>query len=287
MWFFKYKMKARRQFEDRYGIRVTDRCTVEHSGRDVYPGRFILKFPRWKHAKADGTQDKRVHDNEVIMEQSVLWIDEFRIISDCFAIVELVRLLRAREYAVSLCAQEQKKLDERNEEWKTAFQDTTIRRIVERFEKNPTRFEAYCAMLFEQLGYQTFVTPPVNDGGYDIKLFLDDALYALVECKLYNPSSRVSRPIVQKLVGANEIARAPHLFVVTTSTYTKEAVDYARDAGVRLIDGNSLCELVKRAIEHEEVPVLSFAQLTEEDLRAYIAPDIDPGPFTDDSVSGL
>lgn len=44
----------------------------------------------------------------------------------------------------------------------------TIESLLEKYKDKETEFEHYIANLFELLGYKVKVTPPVNDGGKDI-----------------------------------------------------------------------------------------------------------------------
>jgi len=55
---FKEK-KLRKQFESHYEVALSSEFKIENSHHAVYPGRFILRFPQWKYAKADGTKDHR------------------------------------------------------------------------------------------------------------------------------------------------------------------------------------------------------------------------------------
>lgn len=67
-----------------------------------------------------------------------------------------------------------------------------------------------------------------------------------VECKCYFPDRKVTRPMLQKLTGANTVLGADGLMFLTTGMFTKDAVLYGFDAGIRLIDGNRLAQLVRQ-----------------------------------------
>lgn len=272
----KFKEKRlRKQFESHYEVNLSSRFKIERSQRAVYPGRFILRFPQWQYAKADGTKDHRKKENQIVKQASVLWIDSIRIIGfDVLEMYDLVTVLRAKGWDIAVCKEEMEKSKKRKGEWESSFEEITIKKLLSRFEKNPTRFESYCAMLFEKLGYDIRVTPPVNDGGYDIYISKDGIPYGLAECKLYAPTSKVSRPVVQKLVGANEIEKAPHLFVITTSSFTKEAIEYAAYTNVELIDGRTLLEMIEKIFDRNEVPEPGILPLESEDLLGYMPEDL-------------
>lgn len=63
----------------------------------------------------------------------------------------------------------------------------------------------------------------------------------LVQCKRYAPGRRVGSPDVQRVGGTYAVVHgADFAIVVTTSAYTADAVDYAAQAGIRLVDGDEL-----------------------------------------------
>ena len=82
---------------------------------------------------------------------------------------------------------------------------------------------------------------------------------------------------MQKLHGANATVGAQEMMVVTTSSFTQGAVEYAAQTGVRLIDGPQLLSLCRRAWPSESSP-LSFPTtatwLTDGDIMARIPTDL-------------
>lgn len=83
----------------------------------------------------------------------------------------------------------------------------------------PRDFEIFCAELFEKHGYKAFVTPATADGGKEI--ILRNKL-----CKHYKGS--VGRPIAQKLVGAMSVDKVQNGIIITTGSFTKGCIYYAR-----------------------------------------------------------
>jgi len=71
-----------------------------------------------------------------------------------------------------------------------------------------------------------------------------DTIY--VQAKKWNPDNPVSRPEIQKFVGALQGKRAKKGIFITTSRFTNEALDYSRniDTKVVLIDGQRLTNLM-------------------------------------------
>ena len=87
-------------------------------------------------------------------------------------------------------------------------------------------FEDFMAFIFKQLGYRVKQTPRSGDGGKDLILKGKDGII-YVECKRYSGENKVSRGLVQKLVGATVSDGYDKCLFVTTSDYTKEAREYA------------------------------------------------------------
>ena len=65
-----------------------------------------------------------------------------------------------------------------------------------------------------------------------------------VEVKRYGKGNPVSRPVVQKLVGACHPNNAKGIFV-TTSRFTKGAIDEAHRSNIQLIDGDQFIRLLR------------------------------------------
>ena len=72
-----------------------------------------------------------------------------------------------------------------------------------------------------------------------------DGIDYIAECKLYT-ADMVGRPLIQKLVGANATQRADKMVFITTSRFSKPAVDYATEQKVWLIDGEELQRMIDR-----------------------------------------
>lgn len=95
---------------------------------------------------------------------------------------------------------------------------------------NPRRFEEIVAELFRKRGFEVELTPGTRDGGRDLFALQSDAfgksLY-LVECKRYSASRRVGVEIIRGLYGIVQADRATKGIIVTTSSYTKDALAFA------------------------------------------------------------
>ena len=117
--------------------------------------------------------------------------------------------------------------------------DWSIQAVIEAFQEQPISFESLCADLLEQMGYTVAITKPRKDGGYDLEIW-KHGTHSIVECKCYATETKISRPQLQQLIGANAIKQADKTWFITTSDYTKEAVEYAHDVGMILVNGSEL-----------------------------------------------
>ena len=268
---------ARRAFFDKYSIDKRDKRYLVNWNKENKHNHFFLGFPEWAVANKDGTGDKRIRNNRIIWNNSVLYIDEYvvetRRPDD---MLDLVYDLRYKNAYIPMCLEEERKynwlLAEKH--FFNASQD--IDGIIRYYETIPTEFEKLCAMLFGQLGFYAEVTQATNDGGYDIRIE-KDGLVNLVECKCYAQSHKIGRPAIQKLVGANAVELANGLVFITTSDFTPRAKEYAKECGVQLVNGEGLLELLKDSGIFSQQEVIVFPEewyLLGEDIKQYMAQDI-------------
>lgn len=250
---------------------------VRHSTRYREVGSFLLAYPTWAYPKQDGTQDRRRSGNYVIKHWSVLEVRGWRILCrDVYAMYDLVNIVRDQGIPVAESAHEQAKrarLSSHVRQYRAAVSQDSL---VAEFSDHASDFETFCAEVFRRLGYWAETTPASRDGGFDIRLEKDGVRY-LVECKCYARSHSVGRPIIQKLVGANAVEHADRLKVVTTSSFSPDAIDFAGDLGVELIDGArvvALCRQVGMSMADPAfVPAMSV-RLTDDEIRTGFPADL-------------
>ena len=105
------------------------------------------------------------------------------------------------------------------------------------FSLNPRRFEELVAELLFRNGMEVELTERSKDGGRDILAWtttdMGRQLY-LVECKRYNEKNPVGVGIVRALYGIIEAEKATGGIIVTTSKFTKGAINFARTFEHRL-----------------------------------------------------
>ncbi len=133
-----------------------------------------------------------------------------------------------------------------------ALRQATLEELLIRLKGNsPAFFERAVVRLLRAMGYgisgDASVTGASHDGGIDgiireDKLGLDSVC---VQAKRWEGT--VGRPVVQQFVGSMDVERSRKGVIITTSTFSREAIDYInRIEGkkVVLIDGPRLAELM-------------------------------------------
>ena len=90
------------------------------------------------------------------------------------------------------------------------------------------------------------ITQRSRDGGIDGVLHFDalGIRFAVFEAKRYAEGNVVGRPLIDAFATAARRHRATHALFVTSSHFSTEAIDAARDEAIRLIDGVALVELM-------------------------------------------
>lgn len=121
-------------------------------------------------------------------------------------------------------------------------------------DSTPGFFEKLVVELLVKMGYggsQRDAARAVGQSGDEgIDGIIDEDRLGLdtiyVQAKKWNKSTSIGRPEIQKFVGALQGKRAKKGIFITTTTFTKEAREYASniDTKVVLIDGNRLADLM-------------------------------------------
>lgn len=273
-----FESVIKRNFSKLYGIeKLPKSIKVRKKSNEKRKNYYYLKYPYWSVSKKDGTADRRVKKNSIIWENSKLYVDNYLIFSKRpYDLVGVVKRLRLQGTKIDLCKEEKRKRANLLKKKEVFAHNSDIQKIIDYYSEKPINFERLCLELFESLGYVAKLTPPTNDGGYDI-LLNKGAEKTIVECKCYSIEHRVGRPSIQKLVGANNIVLADKMLFITTSDFSAAAISYAEEVGVELINGNKLMELLDKQgfIEKEKVKLnVMECQLEIADLYPYVPRDI-------------
>jgi restriction system protein len=98
------------------------------------------------------------------------------------------------------------------------------------------------------MGYQTELTKYTGDGGIDIFARSSQPIVGgkiIVQCKRYAPQVTVGEPVLRDLYGLVISSGANKGLVVTTSSFTPAAVQFALGKPLELIDGDLLTSLMR------------------------------------------
>lgn len=122
--------------------------------------------------------------------------------------------------------------------------------------KTPIAFEKLVVNLLQKMGYggeikdSGLVTKASNDGGID-GIIKEDVLglgRIHIQAKRYKTDVGIGRDEIQKFVGALAVAQSNKGVFITTSYYSKGAIDYANSLNgsttLVLIDGKQLAEYI-------------------------------------------
>lgn len=105
-------------------------------------------------------------------------------------------------------------------------------------------FERLVGEVYRRQGYRVVETGGGGaDGGVDLKLIKDGETW-LVQCKRWR-QEKVGVKVARELFGVVASERATGGILITTSTFTAEAEDFARGKPLRLIAGEELLRMVE------------------------------------------
>jgi hypothetical protein len=108
-------------------------------------------------------------------------------------------------------------------------------------------FEDLIEQLLIRMGFATEGRKSAADGGIDIVAVSGQPLLGgryIIQCKRY--TSSVSSPIVRDLYGVVMAERANKGILITTSAFTSDAIEFAREKQIELIDGVRLIDLLEK-----------------------------------------
>jgi hypothetical protein len=134
-------------------------------------------------------------------------------------------------------------------------------------------FEDLVEQLLLKMGFTTEGRKPSADGGVDIVAISSLPLVSgryIVQCKRYDHP--VSSPIIRDLYGVVMSERANKGILITTSSFTSDAVEFAHEKPIELIDGNKLIDMLEKySLVAGQATGLSQSQTTGMLLRNELA----------------
>ena len=111
-------------------------------------------------------------------------------------------------------------------------------------------FENVVAALLQRMGFHTEMTAVTGDGGIDIVATLDRPLIGgryLIQCKRLAPGNLVGAATVRDFYGALTADRqALKGLLITTTAFTSQVLEFARQLPIELISGRQLRQLLAK-----------------------------------------
>jgi restriction system protein len=123
------------------------------------------------------------------------------------------------------------------------------------------QFESYIGELFREQGYFVMETDEGPDNGIDLVL-KKDGEKTYVQCKHWKANS-VGVEKVRELLGAVTAGGAHNGIFVVSGYYTNPAKEFARECGIRLVDGDELGHLLGGSIDESDDPLVISEQASE------------------------
>jgi restriction endonuclease Mrr len=99
------------------------------------------------------------------------------------------------------------------------------------YDLSPRKFEELVADILKDFGFDVSLTPSTRDGGKDILAYMRKQICSylmFVECKRWKPDQHVGIEIVQRLYGVQQANNANKSMVVTTSFFSKSAIEESK-----------------------------------------------------------
>ena len=109
----------------------------------------------------------------------------------------------------------------------------------------PFEFEEFIGQLFKRMGYNVDVTRKTMDYGIDVLAKKEDHTVA-IQVKQYAQGNNVGARDVQQILGAMWKVKANQAIIITTSGFTIQAREQAKDAPVELWGYKVLNDMVKK-----------------------------------------
>ena len=121
------------------------------------------------------------------------------------------------------------------------------------------RFEALCEALFAQAGVRTESQSHGADGGIDIWLYsANSPKPMIVQCKHWR-SSPVRVQHVREFFGVLKSHDLQYGTFATSSTFTADALVFAKTNGINAQDRNGLLQLIARRTPEQQASLLAVA----------------------------
>lgn len=122
------------------------------------------------------------------------------------------------------------------------------------YDIDPRDFEKVVERLFQDEGFETILTPAIDDGGKDIiatKIIMGRPVVFYVECKRYGKKNNVGVNIVRSLYGVQTSDQVNKSVLVTTGHVTSGTKKFVSDRNtlMSVIDADEIFEMIQRSAQ--------------------------------------
>ena len=136
----------------------------------------------------------------------------------------------------------------------------------------PIEFENLVKSLFIKMGFNATTTKTTGDGGIDIIAINEQPIVGgkyVIQCKRYTTGNNIGEPAIRELFGIMHAENANKGILITTSDFSKQAITFAQDKAIELINGSSLLNLLIRYFPEiaEDVPYNLIPEELSESLE--------------------
>jgi restriction system protein len=152
------------------------------------------------------------------------------------------------------------------------IKENLVAQILERIRRgSPAAFEKLVVDVLVAMGYggshedAAEVVGKSGDGGIDGVIKEDRLGFESIYVQAKRWEGSVGRPVIQQFVGALHERKARKGVVITASTFTREAVQSAKDQHIKLIDGVQLAEyMIEFGVGVSDVETIKLQRLDED-----------------------
>lgn len=117
------------------------------------------------------------------------------------------------------------------------------------YSLDPIEFENIVKALLMKMGFNATTTKASGDGGVDIVAINEQPIIGgkyVIQCKRYGMGNNIGEPTIRELFGVMHAENANKGILITTSDFTKQAVAFAKDKAIELINGYDLQNLFNK-----------------------------------------
>jgi HJR/Mrr/RecB family endonuclease len=165
--------------------------------------------------------------------------------------------------SVSLRSQSEKIENTEQQQSRTRDKKNTSQKTFNINTLDGHEFESLVESLIKKMGFTVEQRKLTADGGVDILAHSHQVLFEgkyVIQCKRYN--HKVPESPIRDLYGVVHSLNANKGILITNSTFTRAALDFAKDKQIELIDGATLMSLLAKYTLIRKEPYFSISEPT-------------------------